>query len=81
MCIAFLLRVPPSLFHILIVLAILGQLQKYAGPNCHFRQILGPAFKLTGNGNRTEWSTIWSVIIRVINRGSLICFIITRMIT
>ena len=37
------------------------------------------------NGNRTEWSPIWSVIIRVINKirrppsGSLI-FLITSMI-
>ena len=37
-------------------------------------------------GNRTEWSPIWSVIIRVINKivrphhGSLIC-LLTSMIT
>ena len=47
----------------------------------HFRQILGPACKHIGNGNRTEWNTIRFVIIRVINSGSAICFIITRMIT
>ena len=42
--------------------------------------ILGPACKLIGNGNRTEWNTIRSVIMRVINCGSPIYFIITRMI-
>ena len=40
---------------------------------------------IISNGNRTEWSPIWSVIIRVINKigqlrsGSLIC-LITKMI-
>ena len=40
----------------------------------------------TSNGNRTEWSPFWSVIIRVINKigrprsGSPIC-LITSMIT
>ena len=41
---------------------------------------------MISNGNRTEWSPIWSVIIRVINKigrprsGSPIC-LITSMIT
>ena len=41
---------------------------------------------IISNGNRTEWSPIWSVIIRVINKigrprsGSPIC-LITSMIT
>ena len=44
-----------------------------------------PVHYSISNGNRTEWSPIWSVIIRVINkigrprRGSPICLIKTEL--
>ena len=43
---------------------------------CGFCQV----FLIISNGNRTEWSPVGSVIIRVINNGSPIC-LITSMIT
>ena len=54
--------------------------------NFVFLNLISIGNRMIGNGNRTEWSPIRSVIIRVINKigrprsGSPIC-LITNMIT